>query len=360
MDFLCKEGNIEVSSPSNIAFVKYWGKRNFQLPLNSSVSMTLEKSRSNVKIDFSLKKQASSTNRVLRNFLFEGKENEKFALRIESYFQHLKKDYPFLERYEINVFSSNTFPHSSGIASSASFFSALAGCISFLLIEGLHEHMKTEDTFEKQDSISTISSLARQGSGSASRSFFSHYGQWSTSFDEGNYAEGLSNIHPDFLSMKNSIAIVSSREKRVSSKAGHHLFENHLFREQRIGQGEKNFEMMKTILQTGDFKSFFPLLEEEALTLHALMMTSRPGYMLMLPESLQLMNDVRSLREEEGLEVGFTLDAGPNVHILYPEREETRVMSFLNDKYPHLNQEKLVIHDSCAKGAILVNKELRY
>jgi len=116
---------IEWTSPSNIALVKYWGKFGDQLPKNPSVSFTLKHAVTNMKLELFSKDPGT----VTVEFLFDGKQNQKFQDKIQKYLEKEKNLFPWLERFHLKLTSSNTFPHSSGIASSASSMSALCLCL---------------------------------------------------------------------------------------------------------------------------------------------------------------------------------------------------------------------------------------
>lgn len=111
-------------SPSNIALVKYWGKHGIQLPRNSSISFTLSNAYSETSIEFT--KKNTDNNKIEIDFLFEGKKNEAFQKRIEKFLNSIVSHFPFITSLNLQISSTNSFPHSTGIASSASAMSALA------------------------------------------------------------------------------------------------------------------------------------------------------------------------------------------------------------------------------------------
>src|SRR5690606_35440219 len=164
---------------------------------------------------------------------------------------------------------------------------------------------------------------ARLGSGSACRSIEGDLVVWGTH----PHIEGSSDVfgikypymvHENFKNYQDTIMLVDKGEKQDSSTVGHNLMHNHPFAKQRFEQAYKNIEDLKYILETGNLKSFIELIESEALTLHAMMMTSLPYFILMKPNTLEILNKIWKFRAETNLHIGFTLDAGANVHILYP------------------------------------------
>src|SRR5690606_3451821 len=122
-----KEGRVTWIAPSNIALVKYWGKREEQIPANPSLSFTLDTSRTTTTLKFS-KAETPAKDPVFELY-FEGNKKENFKPKIRTFFNRIKTYCPYLWEYELVINSENSFPHSSGIASSASGMSALALCI---------------------------------------------------------------------------------------------------------------------------------------------------------------------------------------------------------------------------------------
>ena len=136
-------------------------------------------------------------------------------------------------------------------------------------------------------------------------------------------------VHPAFRSMKDSVMVVSDREKEVSSRAGHALMESHPYAAQRYRMAAGNMLDLIRALQEGDRDAFIRITEVEALNLHALMMSSDPSYLLIEPNTLNIVNSVRRFRKENNVPVCFTLDAGPNVHIIYPAENDKEVKKLI-------------------------------
>ena len=153
------EGAVKWTSPSNIALVKYWGKRAHQIPENPSISFTLSNCKTITEVSFTKKEGSDFSFDVY----FEGEKNEAFEPKIQTFFERIEAYVPFLRDFHFKIDTSNTFPHSSGIASSASGMSALALCL--MSIEKQLGVAHNTDFFNKKASF-----LARLGSGSACRS----------------------------------------------------------------------------------------------------------------------------------------------------------------------------------------------
>ena len=340
------KGTIAWRSPSNIALVKYWGKYGRQLPSNPSVSFTLKNAHTNMRMSF----QEGSGKVVL---FFEGKRNEAFEARMAKFMKSINDIYPFLQNLDFEIHSDNSFPHSAGIASSASAMSALCLCLCSIEQE-IFGSLQDHDEF-----LQKASYLSRLASGSACRSVYPKLGQWGYHEDikgsTNDFAIDVSGeVDPIFHSFKNSILIASAKEKSVSSSAGHQLMEDNPFAPVRFKQANDNLKALMTAMKEGDMASFIEIVEEEALTLHALMMTSKPSYVLMKPNSLALIEKVRGFRNKTGLPVCFTLDAGPNLHVLYPAHIAEEVQAFIQSECKPLCENGLIIEDEVGEGAGLI------
>jgi diphosphomevalonate decarboxylase len=339
--------SVQWSSPSNIALVKYWGKYGRQLPSNPSVSFTLEKARTEMKVFCTLKKD-SSDNKPSVMLFFEGQRNEKFEGRISAFLESVTDIFPFLKQLQLQINSKNSFPHSSGIASSASSMSALALCLCDIEREIFQDGV-VEDFYQK------ASFVARLASGSACRSVYPVAAVWgkTSAVPESNNEFGISvgeKLHPIFTSFKDAILVLSDRAKSVSSSVGHGLMENHPFATQRFLIAEKNMQRIMHALAKGETEEVGEIIESEALMLHAMMMTSNPSYILFEPTTIAVINEIRNFRRDTGIPCYFTLDAGPNVHLLYPESHSAEVEDFINSRLIKYCVPGKSIFDRCGKG----------
>ena len=333
-------------TPSNIALVKYWGKSNPQIPKNASISFTLNNCHTITTIDF-VKKEKSDE--VTFNLFFEGKQKDEFKPKISEFFKRVQEYCPYIFEYEMTINSENSFPHSSGIASSASGLSAIAMCLMSLeneLNTGL-----SEEFINKKASF-----LARLGSGSASRSIEGPLVVW------GNHPEiaGSSDlfgvqfpykVHPFFENYQDVILLVDKGKKQVSSTVGHNLMHEHPYAENRFLQANDNLSKISKILQEGNCKDFINLVESEALTLHAMMLTSNPYFILMKPNTLEIINKIWEYRQENNSNICFTLDAGANVHVLFPENEKENILLFIDNQLSKYCQKNHYICDAVGFGA---------
>ncbi len=326
-------------SPSNIAIVKYWGKHGEQLPANPSLSLTLSEAYTVTSIDY-----VPGTGNV--RFLFEGQEKPGFTERVVRYVDRLRLDMPALGELDMTINSENSFPHSAGIASSASAMSALALCLySIAHGDGVIANTKA-------------SHYARLGSGSACRSVEGPVVAWGqvdgVDGSSDLYGVSVGGIDPVFESFRDSILIVDRSEKQVKSSAGHALMHTNPYAQQRFDRANLQLGSLLGAMRKGDIETFGEIAEAEALDLHAMMMTSTPSYMLMRPGTVEIIERIRAYRAEQGVPVYFTLDAGPNVHVLYPHSVDLEVKRFIEEELKPYCTDGMIIHDKVGHGAIRV------
>jgi len=337
-------GEVGGTCPSNIAIVKYWGKRIFQIPMNPSLSMTLKEARTITRMTYDYD---PARNRQEIKFLFEGREAPAFEERIATFVSRIQPYIPSLSHSALRIESRNTFPHSSGIASSASSMAALAMCLVRF------EQAVTGGVYPG-DPMKKASFIARLGSGSAARSLYPRFAlwgrtdQWPGSSDE--FAIPVSRFHQGFEGLRDAILIVESGQKKVSSSAGHSLMGRNPFAPVRFNQAHENIKKLKPILEEGDWTGFISIMEEEALTLHAMMMTGRPGYLLMQPGTVAILHRIMEFREDTGYRAGFTLDAGANVHLLYSRKDADAVDQFIISELQQYCEGGTMIMDRMGEG----------
>ena len=347
-----KDGSVTWQSPSNIALVKYWGKYGEQLPKNPSISFTLNNCKTITELKYSKKEIPTDTFDF--DVYFEGEISKDFKPKIETFFKRIEKYLPFLKDYKFEIHTTNTFPHSSGIASSASGMSALACCLvdmESLLLKNDVTQSAVEGSFLKKASF-----LARLGSGSACRSLEGDLVVWGAH----SKIEGSSNffgvkypmkVHKNFKNYQDTILLVDKGEKQVSSSVGHNLMHDHPFSEERFKQASNNLSKLISVLETGNLTEFIKIVESEALTLHAMMMCSMPYFILMKPNTLEIINKIWTYRLETKSNICFTLDAGANVHVLYPENEKAKVLKFIKNELVVYCQNGQYICDQIGFGA---------
>lgn len=344
------DGQVTWKAPSNIALVKYWGKLPDQIPANASVSFTLQVSATTTTLIY--RKLEKNSNDFSFDIFLDDKPMPEFASKIQTFLSRIEKYLPFLKAYHLEIRTTNSFPHSSGIASSASGMAALALCL--MDIEKSINPEISKLYFDRKASF-----LARLGSGSACRSIDGEIVQWGKhkGLDAGTDLYGIPYplaVHPKFSDYQDTILLVHQGQKQVSSTVGHELMKGHSFADQRFSQAAHNLDKLKQIFQEGDLQSFIGVVESEALTLHAMMMTSIPYFLLMKPNTLRIIESIWAFRKKTGLHPCFTLDAGANVHVLYPFVEREEVMKFIKDELLGFCEDGKYIQDQIGKGAVKI------
>ncbi|MCP5467868.1 MAG: diphosphomevalonate decarboxylase [Deltaproteobacteria bacterium] len=334
-------------SPSNIAIIKYWGKKAQQIPQNPSLSLTLSNAFTETEIHLKNKKSAKKDPEL--EFLFEGQTQTEFKQKIKRYLQSMKEELAWINDFDMRIYSHNSFPHSAGIASSASSMSALT-----LGLAQLEAQVKGH-TLSQKDFLQRASYLARLASGSACRSI---YGPWVAWGENKSLKESSSHwgspirikVHEIFQGLRDSILIIDSKAKEVSSRAGHQLMQEHPFASARYEQARKNFKKVLKTLETGDWDGFASIAESEALTLHSLMMSSAKPFILMNPNTLQCIEKIWDFRNQNKVPLCFSLDAGPNLHLLYPKLVHNTVKAFIDQELRKFCEMQKVLHDHSGSG----------
>ena len=279
---------------ANIAFIKYWGQRDavLRIPLNNSISMTLDAAATVTTVQF---QSGLERDQLILNGYPALEEGRVRAARHLDVIRELAG-----VSLKARVESRNNFPTGAGIASSASGFAALtaAACEA----AGLN--------FSMED----LSRIARLGSGSACRSIFGGFVEWEAgSGHEDSFARPMA--PPDHWELADVIAVVSEAQKAVSSSAGQELAQSSPFMEARLQQVRRWLPEMRKAIEEKNLSVFGEMIEAEALSMHAVMMTSAPSLIYWSEGTLTLLHAVRTWREA-GLPAYFTIDAGPNVHII--------------------------------------------
>lgn len=319
-------GFVSWRSPSNIAIIKYWGKHGRQLPQNPSFSFTLDQAFSETILEYTPKTGADEG--IILEFFFDGQANEQFQEKVKKYLESITDIFPFLRQLNLKIHSSNSFPHSTGIASSASGMSALALCLCSLEYE-LFGTLENDEVFRQKASY-----ISRLGSGSASRSIYAKAAIWgkNAEIEEASDLYAIpywEEIDPVFHNFHDDILMVSKAEKKVSSRIGHSLMEGNIYAENRYRQAKQRFRALMGALKKGDLEVFGRITEGEALSLHAMMMSSPTPYLLLEANTINIIRRLQSFRASSDLPIYFTLDAGPNPHLLYPDQIAKEAQQFI-------------------------------
>ncbi len=347
------KGIVSWKAPSNIALVKYWGKIDPQIPKNPSLSFTLDACFTLTELEYTPITIKEENDKFFDfEIFFDGEKKDDFKPKIKTFFKRIHEYVSFIKDYSLVIRTRNSFPHSSGIASSASGLSALALCIMSMEKE-LNPEMATDYFFQK------ASFLARLGSGSAARSVKGNIVVWGEHKDIPNSSDlfGVKfpyEVNPIFKNYHDTILLVDRGQKQVSSTIGHNLMQNHPFAEKRFEQAHENLSTLKEVLKNGDINKFIEIVESEALTLHAMMLTSNPYFILMQPNTLAIIHKIWSFRKETKSNICFTLDAGANVHVLFPEKEKEAINNFIiKELVPHCENNQYIC-DRIGEGSKLL------
>jgi len=284
---------------ANIAFIKYWGNRDntLRLPLNGSISMNLDGLYTRTTVSF-------QPSLPFDELIINGHEVRGAGLERISYILDIIRG--MADIYELaEVMSENNFPSGAGIASSASAFAALAMAGSKAAGLSLSEP--------------ELSRLARRGSGSASRSIPGGFVEWQTGVsDEDSFAFSIAD--PAHWNLVDCVAIVSASHKKTGSTEGHSISATSPLQAARVADAPRRLEICRKAILERDFNMFASIVELDSDLMHAVMMTSTPALHYWKPASLEVMNCVRQWRME-GIPVCYTVDAGPNVHVICLETE---------------------------------------
>lgn len=347
---MIQSGIIAWRSPSNIAVVKYWGKKGFQLPGNSSVSMSLTNCFTETKIEYSQKTVPDTPS---FSFLFQGERSVDFETRTGRFLEIAMRELPALKNLHLQIESSNSFPHSAGIASSASAISSMALCLCSI-------NQQVSNTTETQEHfLCRASQLARLGSGSACRSIYGGWVLWGETMGFMSSSDDFAVPVPDlsnniFSTYYDAILIVNSGIKKVKSSEGHKLMEANPYREIKFRTGNQNAVKLLGALSSGNSQLFRNIAEYEAMSLHAMFLTSDPSFLLIKSETLHIINSLNRFRSDTGLEFSFTLDAGPNIHLLYPESARARLVSLIETDLVAYCENGMWIDDRIGRGPELI------
>lgn len=359
---------IEVKAPSNIAFLKYWGKadRKAQWPAGDSLSMTLQNAvtmtrcklissafdDSNYKFSETEIRQKSkhseSTGSTPPNqheahsdvIVFDGqpKEDKKISTALS-----------ILRRqtgYQASLYleTKNTFPKSCGIASSASGMAALViaslcawtGSTSF-------------DDLEKNGfTKNRLAHLARLCSGSAGRSLYGGYVEWLKK--DSPATQSITCAFPaDHWQLSDLILLVSKDEKSVGSTEAHDLAWSSPFFAPRISYLPEKLQLMKRAMVARDMENLGTLLEAEALEMHSVIMTATPPVNYLTKNTTALLSWIRESRKAGVFQAWFTIDAGPNIHLLSDMSEKPKIIAALKADHPDLE----FIEDQTGNGPVI-------
>lgn len=298
---------------TNIALIKYWGKKDQELilPMNNSLSLTLDAFYTETSVRFSSEYTQDS-------FSLDGDIQDEKATKKVSKFLDLARKKAGIQLHA-KVQSQNFVPTAAGLASSASGLAALAGACNDALQLGLSEK--------------ELSMLARRGSGSACRSIFGGFVEWEKGdSDTSSFAQVVpSNDWEQELAM--IFILINDQQKDVFSRDGmQRTVETSDFYDSWLDAVSQDIQTAKTAITNKNFLALGEVTEANGLKMHATTLAATPPFTYWSPDSLKAMNSVRRIRNE-GTPCYFTMDAGPNVKVLCQKQDVSIILEKLSDEF---------------------------
>ncbi|HAQ4489120.1 TPA: diphosphomevalonate decarboxylase [Enterococcus faecium] len=315
---------------TNIALIKYWGKKNEELilPMNNSLSLTLDAFYTETEVIF-------SDSYMVDEFYLDGTlQDEKATKKVSQFLDLFRKEAGL--SLKASVISQNFVPTAAGLASSASGLAALAGACNTALKLGL-------------DDLS-LSRFARRGSGSACRSIFGGFVEWEKGHDDlSSYAKPVpSDSFEDDLAMV--FVLINDQKKEVSSRNGmRRTVETSSFYQGWLDSVEGDLYQLKQAIKTKDFQLLGETMERNGLKMHGTTLAAQPPFTYWSPDSLKAMDAVRQLRKQ-GIPCYFTMDAGPNVKVLV----ENSHLSEVQEIFTKLFSKEQVITAHAGPGIAII------
>lgn len=296
-------------APSNIAFTKYWGKKDevLRLPENGSISMCLSNLLTTTTVEFRAK---YNQDQVIIN---GGGMEEGEAERVIKHLDRVRKMAGI--NLKAKVVSNNNFPIATGLSSSASGFAALTLAAS--KAAGLNLSEKD------------LSILARQGSGSACRSIPAGFVEWLDG-DTSKTSYAVQIFPPSHWDIADVVAVVSEGKKEVATSLGQKTASSSPFMKVRLSRMKEKNRLVKKLIRDKNFKEFGQLIESEALELHAIMLTQKPALIYWTPGTLRIMK-LAGYWRVEGIPVYFTINTGQDIHLICEQKNVKKVVSKLKE-----------------------------
>lgn len=322
---------ITAVAPSNIAFIKYWGRKDdlLRLPANGSLSMNLSNLLTTTTVEFD---PSFAKDNITINGIKDVQEQNRVI-------QHLDRIRVLAHiTTKAHVVSENNFPTGTGLSSSSSGFAALT--IATSKAAGL-------SLSEKELSI-----LARHGSGSACRSIPDGFVEWlDGDTSETSYAASI--FDENYWDIVDIVAVVSVSKKDIVTTEGHKLANTSPFFKTRLSLINNKIEFFKKVILEKNFTKFGEIIEAEALEFHAILLTSNPSLIYWFPQTLSIIKNVKKWRDK-GLGVYFTINTGHDVHVICQKKDVEKVKERLRE----LNEIQDIIVNYPFKGARLTENHL--
>jgi diphosphomevalonate decarboxylase len=319
---------------SNIALVKYWGKKgdeNLRLPVNSSMSVALDSAYTLTTVEWDAQLEQDEVGMIDDTF------SEKEKVKVSKHLDRVREMAGITTR--ARVVSKNNFPKAAGMASSASGFAALS--------------MAAASAAGLELSSKELSILARKGSGSASRSIPGGIARWNAGeSSETSYAERVE--FPEDWKIKILLVMAEDTSaKKVGSTEGMAIAPTSPYFDLAVSEGKKDIERIKQAMDENNWSGFGRVIENECYRLHMMCMTSQPNILYWKGMTVEVFQALYTLRDE-GIEAFFTVDAGPHVHVICKEDEAEQV----KEKLSEIDGIKTVVECGVGPEARTVEEDL--
>ena len=331
--------NIKVYAPSNIAFIKYWGKDDVdhQWPSNDSISMSLSKCRT---CTYSyIKEDINDYIIYFNDSLLE--TNDSKREKMVKFLDRIKKEFNFSGGLEIHT--SNSFYSDCGIASSASGFCALT--ISSILSWTGSNSFKELD--QKGFDILKLSDISRLGSGSSCRSFMSNFVWWKK--NDSYLSQSIESVPSNGWKLLDTIVVTNKNRKKVPSSLGHALAKKSPYFEKRLIEVKDRIATVVKAIENKDIDLLGNCIEEEAYSLHKIIESTMESYLS--EDTKKFLDWIRDQREKNGIPMYFTLDAGSSVHIISEYSRRNEVIELIRKNYDYE-----IIEDCIGEGPYIAKE----
>lgn len=318
---------IDVTAPSNIALIKYMGKTDSSQnrPANGSLSFTLDHLVTRILLTKNppFSSDVVDTIQALREGPFHLELSEKGSARFLSFFRSLKAEFGLKGTYAIR--SGNNFPSDCGLASSASSFAALT--------KAAYEMAKSEDVVQEMTPME-LSKISQKGSGSSCRSFFSPFAIWKD--------EGAEPIDLGIEGLLHSVLILEDQKKQVSSSEAHRRVTTSILFQGRVERANQRMEQLINSLRKKDWKTSYEICWQEFWDMHSLFETSAEPFGYMTGPCMAALEILKEEWKRSGDGPLITMDAGPNIHLLFREDQRDLRTSLLEKVHSHIPEMKVM------------------
>jgi len=341
-------GSVTWRCSSNIELIKYWGKYEELLPFNPSLSLTLTKAYTEMKIDYTISDKSSV------EYFIDGIYNTEMTQLITEFIKKLNSNFSFLSVLKLVIHSQNSFPQFPGTIISSSEVGSLALCLCSI------EEELTGQIAEKEVFFRKASFIARLGSGCAARSLFGGSVLWGTlpNIHESSEQHGIHLGPLPFLEDLNVATMIVSSSKTPDPPLFRYIrLQFYNVASCRCEHAKMHILRLLDIAKRKDYFAFCGLIEAEALLLHRMVLSSSVYGLSLYPETLNIISKVRSFRKKYGIPVCFTLDAAPNLHLLYPNQFKEVVNNFIMEKLLSNCEDQKWLDDKVGTGPELIHKK---